>query len=236
MRKKVVVSLLVLLALGSLASALSSMTTQASGMGVDWTARLSSGTNTPAPTPAPLTIASNVQAVYQGDATAGWDSQQQYSAWWPSACSVFALYEVLKAWGVQSTQGKPLTPGTVLDQEIQAGVITEANGLISLEGYANLVPQDYQGLDTTYFNHLTLAHLQALTAAGYAVQVNIWDPDGRYYPFQPGHWLVVVAHSSQGYAVRDSSGLHLTLMSDQAFNYEFTQRAVVVRQEGAKLP
>lgn len=182
------------------------------------------------PTPEHENTAANVQAVYQGDPNAGWDNPQQYHDWWPSACSVFALYEVLKAWGVQTS------PGKVLDQEIQANAITEANGLISLEGYANLVPRDYPGLDTTYFYHLTEEHLQVLTSTGFAVQVNLWDPDGRYYPFQPGHWLVVVGHSNQAYEVRDSSGLHLTSMSDAAFSYEFTHRAVVVSRQGERLP
>jgi hypothetical protein len=230
MRKKLVLSVLAVLVLVGLVGALTGMATPMTGMGLAWTAPLSTGTATPATPAAPLNIASNVQAVYQGDASAGWDSQQQYQAWWSSACSVFALYEVLKAWGAETT------PGKVLDQEIAAHAITEADGLISLEAYANLVPKDYAGLDTTYFNHLSLDHLQALTAAGYGVQVNLWDPDGRFYPFQPGHWLVVVGHSSQGYEVRDSSGLHLTLMSDQAFTYEFTHRAVVVQRTGEVLP
>jgi hypothetical protein len=181
-----------------------------------------------------------VVAVYQGDSTAGWDSSQQYQEWWQSACSVFALYAVLKAFGVQTR------PGTVLDEEIEMGAITAAHGLVSLEGYANLVPRYYEGFDSIYYEHMQTSQIRQIVAGGLPVLVNIWDPQARYYHFEPGHWLVVVgytdhaplANTPPAYAVRDSSGYHLSWIRADAFEYLFgnTHRAVVVHRLAEVVP
>jgi len=193
----------------------------------------------PSPTPQE-NIASQVVAVYQGDPNAGWDSPAQYQTWWRSACSVFAMYAVLRAFGVETR------PGLVLDDEIMQHAITPQNGLISLPGYADLVPRFYGGLDSTYYEHMTISHIRQIVAAGLPVLANIWDPEARYYHFEPGHWLVVVAYRAHaplathgpGYELRDSSGYHLTWVSAEAFEFMFnnTHRAVVVHRKGSVVP
>jgi hypothetical protein len=185
-------------------------------------------------------IAARVQAVYQGDPQAGWDSPEQYQEWWPSACSAFAMYAVLRAFGVKTR------PGLVLDDEIMQRAITSANGLISLESYANLVPRWYGGLDSTYYYHMQTSHIRQIVAAGLPVLVNIWDPQAYYYHFEPGHWLVVVGYSSHSsladhvpaYLLRDSSGYHLSWIKAEAFEYLFntTHRAVVVHRLREAVP
>lgn len=177
-------------------------------------------------------IAARTVRLCQCDPGIGWDSRAQYQAEWPAACGPTAMTVVLRAWGIQLGVGKTL--------DLLRAAHAYDNGIVSLENFANIIPadqQDFPGLDSTYYYHLTANHLRLMTEAGYAVLVNIWDPDGRYYPFQPGHWLVVIdAGDPQGVWVRDSSTLNLTRMSWVAFDYEFTQRAILIHKKGALLP
>lgn len=208
---------------------------------VAWSYTAAGGAAPPAASAVPaVDIAAGVVALYQGDPTAGWDSPQQYQEWWPSACSAFAMDAVLTAFGVETR------PGLVLDDEIRQQAITPQNGLISLEGYADLVPRFYGGLDSTYYYHMQTGHLRQILASGLPVLANLWDPDGRYYHFESGHWLVVVGYSDHSplpdhgpaYNLRDSSGYHLTWVSAETFSSLFnsTHRAVVVHRQGEVVP
>ena len=185
------------------------------------------GASAPAVDIAPKTV-----RLCQCDSTIGWDSTAQYTANWPAACGPTGMTVVLRAWGIDIPVGK------TLDLLSQAGAYDD--GIVSLENYANLIPDDqadFPNLDSTYYYHLTANHLRLMTNAGYAVLVNLWDPDGRYYPFQPGHWLVVInAGDPAGVWVRDSSTLNITRMDWVAFDYEFTHRAVLIHQKGVVLP
>ncbi|HLW00096.1 MAG TPA: hypothetical protein VKT82_15615 [Ktedonobacterales bacterium] len=187
------------------------------------------GAGASAPT---VDVAAKTKRLCQCDASIGWDSADQYNAEWRAACGPTSLTVVLRAWGVQIGVGK------MLDLLRDAGAYD--NGIVSLENFANVIPDDQRNfpqLDSTYYYHLTDAHLRAMTQAGYAVLVNLWDPDGRFYPFQPGHWLVVTnAGDPQGVWVRDSSTLDISRMSWAAFDYEFTHRAVLLHRKGVVLP
>jgi hypothetical protein len=186
-------------------------------------------TGTSQPTRAAASVLARIQREYQGDPTIGWDSHAQYEAEWRSACGPTAMTVVLKAWGVQTRVG------LVLDLLWKAGAYH--NGMHDLATFANIVPQYYGGLDSTYFFHLTDQHLEAMTDAGYPVLVNIWDEYGRYYPFQPGHWLVVIGHdAARGIQVVDSSSLNLHWIPWQAWDVIFTHRSILIHQKGAQLP
>lgn len=180
-------------------------------------------------------VLARVTATYQGDPAAGWDSPDQWRASWRSACSIFALYAVLRAYGVQTR------PGLIEDTLVASGAYVIGGGLQDLNTYAADVSHLAPGYAGEAFWHLTLAHLQQIVAAGLPVQVNIVDPTGRYYDFQAGHWLVVVGSTQEGYRVVDSSGfLHryegLTFLSTEQFTYLYTQRAVVVHPTQEVVP
>jgi hypothetical protein len=184
------------------------------------------GSGSSAPT---VDIAARTIRLCQCDSGIGWESNAQYQAEWPAACGPTSMTVVLRAWGITIGVGK------TLDLLRAAGAYND--GIVSLENFANMVPANFPMLDTTYFYHLSANHLRLMTDAGYPVLVNIWDPDGRYYPFQPGHWLVVTnTGDPQGVWVRDSSTLNITRMSWVAFDYEFTHRAVLIHRKGVALP
>lgn len=82
-------------------------------------------------------IAARVVAGTREHPLAGRDPPQPSHAWWPSACSVFALSAVLRTFGVQTG------PGLVLDEELVQKALPPTSGLISLEGAATLVPHFY---------------------------------------------------------------------------------------------
>ncbi len=231
MRKKLVLSLLALLSIGGLAGALTGMAAPAAGMGLDWTALLDSGTSTPAPPSAPLGIASKVQAFYQGDASIGWDSQQQYQTWWPSACSPAALTMVLDAWGAQ------VRIGQVLDRLIARQAITPENGLLNANALAQ-VANDFGYQALTFWNW-SEQQVADVTAQGAPVMVDVVDANQEtpYPGFVVGHWLTVVDVSPDHIDVRDSSGYHIKTLTPQVFRILYTGIGVVVWQgTSLKLP
>src|ERR1051326_4972633 len=138
------------------------------------------------PKPTQVNIARKSIRIYHGDASIGWDSTAQYQAEWRGACGPTAMTVVLRAGGIQTGVG------TTLDRLRAADAYD--NGITKLENYASIPPVYYAGLDSTYYYHLTDQHLEQMTDAGYAVLTDIWDPDGRYYQFQVGHWLTVIGH------------------------------------------
>ena len=230
MRKKLVLSLLALLSIGALAGILTGMAAPAAGMGLDWTAPLSSGTSTPAPAPA-LSVASKVQAFYQGDASVGWDDQQQYQTWWPSACSPAALTMVLNAWGAQ------LRIGQVLDRLIARQAITPENGLLRADALA-LVANDF-GYQALTFWSWSEKQVAEITAQGAPVMVDVVDTkrETPYPGFVVGHWLTVVGVSPDHIDVRDSSGYHIKTLTPHVFHTLFKGIGVVVWQGASlKLP
>lgn len=228
MWKKVVFGLLALLSIGGLAGMLTGLATPAAGMGLDWTPLLSSETSTPAP--AKLTIASKVQAFYQGDASAGWDNQQQYQMWWPSACSPAALTMVLNAWGAQ------VRIGQVLDRLIAHQAISPENGLLRAGALAQ-VAQDfgYQAITFWSWNEQQVADV---TAQGAPVLVDVVDAKQQtpYPGFVVGHWLIVIGVSQDHIEVRDSSGYHIKTLTSPVFHTLFTGIGVVIWQGAALTP
>jgi hypothetical protein len=229
MSKIVMVSLLVLLAIISLVGALSGMAAQASGMGLDWSGMPNSGTSTPAPPSAPLSVASKVQAFYQGDASIGWDSQQQYETWWPSACSAAALTMVLKAWGAE------VHIGQVLDRLYDRHAITPEQGLLDANALAQ-VAGDF-GYQALTFWHWSEQQVADVTAQGAPVMVLLVDTKQQtpYPGFVVGHWLTVVGVSPDHIDVRDSSGYHIKTLTPQVFRILYTGIGVVVWQGGTRL-
>ena len=226
MRKKLVLSLLALLSIGGLAGALSDMATPA-GMRLDWTAPLLPGTSTPAP----LAVAAKVQAFYQGDASIGWDSQQQYQTWWPSACSPAALTMVLNAWGAQARIGQ------VLDRLVAHQAITPENGLLNANALSQ-VANDF-GFQAITFWNWKKQQVADVTAQGAPVMVLLVDSQQQtpYPGFVVGHWLVVVSISSDQITVRDSSGYHIQSLTPRVFQILFKGIGVVVWQgTSLKLP
>ena len=229
MRKKLLLGLLALLSIGGLAGALSGMAAPAAGMGLDWTEPLLSGTSTPAP--AALSVANNVQAFYQGDASIGWDSQQQYQTWWPSACSPAALTMVLNAWGAQ------VRIGQVLDRLIARQAITPENGLLNANALAQVANDfGYQARTFWSWNEQQVADV---TAQGAPVMVDVVDTNQEtpYPGFVVGHWLTIVSISPDRIDVRDSSGYHIKSLTPEVFHILFKGIGVVVWQgTSLKLP
>ncbi|HEU5198447.1 MAG TPA: C39 family peptidase [Ktedonobacterales bacterium] len=228
MRKKLVLSVLALLSIVGLAGALSGMAAPA-GMGLDWTGLLDSGTSTPAPVP--LGVASKVQAFYQGDASIGWDSQQQYQTWWPSACSPAALTMVLNAWGAQ------VRIGQVLDRLIARQAITPENGLLNANALAQ-VANDFGYQARTFWNW-NEQQVADVTAQGAPVMIDVVDTQQQtpYPGFVVGHWLTVVGVSPDHIDVRDSSGYHIKTLTPEVFHILYTGIGVVVWQgTSLKLP
>lgn len=227
--RTVIACLVLVLAPGVLVCLLINLGSAAGVVGSGWDTSLTEETPTPFPTtlPTPLPVAARVQAISQGDPNAGWDSQQQYSLWWPSACSPAALTAVLRAWGVS------VRLGSVLDKLIANKAITPQQGLLHAGALAS-VAEDV-GLHGKTYWQLTLSQVAELAGQGVPVLVNLVDARRQtpYPGFSVGHWLVVVSVSDQRIEVRDSSAYHIRLLSPALFHTLFTGIAVVVWQGAA---
>jgi hypothetical protein len=212
-----------LISFGVLAGLLFSLGgTAAAFGGLSWMTAQDQGSPTPAPTP--RTAASNVQAFYQGDPNAGWDSSEQFKIWWQSACSPAVLTMALRAWGL------PIHIGQVLDRLIALNAIKPQNGLLHAEALGTIA-QDY-GFQATTFWRWTLQDLAQVTNQGVPVLVDVVDAKQQtpYPGFSGGHWLVVMAVSSDHVQVSDSSGYHIHSLSLALFQTLFTGIGVVVWQ------
>ncbi|HEY7347797.1 MAG TPA: C39 family peptidase [Ktedonobacterales bacterium] len=222
MSRKVVMCLSLLISAGVLVSLLLSMGGSAALYGVSWATSQAPGMNTPAPTPRP--IAGQVQALYQGDPGIGWDTRQQYTLWWPSACSPAALTMALRAWGA------PVRIGQVLDRLIAKKAITPQHGLLHVEALES-VAKSY-GFAATTFWSWKLKDLRHVTDQGVPVLIDVVDAKRQtpYPDFVVGHWLVVVKVTADRVEVRDSSGYHLRTLGLGVFHTLFTGIGVVIWQ------
>jgi len=217
-KKKLIVGLLTLLAVGGLSGLLTNLTSQASGIGLSWSSSLSASTSTPTP----LMVAANVQALYQGDPTIGWDSSAQYQLWWPSACSPAALTMALRAWGQQ------VTIGQVLDRLVAHHAITPEQGLLNADALTQ-VAREYSFQATT-FKNWNAQKLALVTAQGVPVLVDLVDAKQQtpYPGFVVGHWLVVIGVNASHISVRDSSGYHIHSFQPAIFHTLFTGIGIVL--------
>ncbi len=190
--------------------------------GLSWATSQAQGT--PTPTPTPRAAASRVQAFYQGDPNAGYDSLAQYTLWWQSACSPAALTMALRAWGA------PVRIGQVLDRLIALNAITPQDGLLHASALAT-VAQGY-GFQATTFWSWTLQDVAQMTNQGVPVLIDVVDAQQQtpYPDFSVGHWLVVTAVSGDQVLVSDSSGYHIQSLSLTLFHILFTGIGVVVWQ------
>jgi hypothetical protein len=227
MSRRVVMCLSVLTLLGVLAGLFFSMGGSAAAFGgLNWI----TAQTPPAVTPTPVhrSAASNVQAFYQGDPNAGWDSSQQYNLWWPSACSPAALTMALRGWGA------PVRIGQVLDRLIALNAITPQDGLLHAGALAT-VAKSY-GFQATTFWSWSLQDVAHVTSQGVPVLVDVVDAQRQtpYPGFSVGHWLVVVGVSSDAVEVRDSSGYRIHSLSLAVFHILFTGIGVVPWQ-GAQI-
>lgn len=197
--------------------------------GLSWVTSQAPGMLTPAPTPRPA--AGRVQAFYQGDPGAGWDSQAQFNLWWKSACSPAALTMTLRAWGAA------VRIGQVLDRLIALKAITPQDGLLHAEALER-VAKGY-GFGGTTFWRWTLSDVAKVTRQGVPVLVDVVDAHRQtpYPAFFVGHWLVVVKVAGNQVQVADSSGYHIHLLSRSLFQQLFTGIGVVVwRGAAVSLP
>lgn len=193
--------------------------------GLNWLTSQAPGSPTPAPTP--RAAAGNVQAFYQGDPSIGWDSSQQYTLWWPSACSPAALTMALRAWG------EPVHIGQVLDSLIALDAITPQDGLLHA-GALETVAEGY-GFQGATFWSWTLQDVARVTGQGVPVLIDVVDAKQQtpYPGFSVGHWLVVTSVSADQVTVSDSSGYHIHSLSLALFHTLFTGIGVVVWQGAA---
>ncbi len=232
MPRRIMISLLLFVLLGVVCVILGGCLSGSPDVtGLSWTSpQLSPGvTPTPSPTPlpAPASAASKVQAFYQGDPNAGWDSRQQFTLWWDSACAPAALTMDLRAWGVQ------VHIGQVLDRLIALHAITPQNGLLSASALGT-VAKGF-GLQGRTFRNWTLEDVSQVTKQGVPVLIDVVDARRQtpYPAFAVGHWLVVTAVSSDQVQVSDSSGYHIHRLSLALFHTLFTGTSVVVWQGAA---
>jgi hypothetical protein len=198
-------------------------------LSADWSSR--AWQPTPSPTRVPFLVTERVEAFYQGDASIGWDSRQQYERWWPSACSPAALTMVLRAWGTR------VEIGSVLDRLIAHKAITPAQGLLRAEALAQ-VAQEY-GYQAQTFWRWSVAQVAQVTAQGIPVLVDVVDAHRQtpYPALSVGHWLVVVGVSTTGQvAVRDSSAYRIRSLSPALFRTLFTGVSVVLWHGALALP
>jgi Peptidase_C39 like family len=227
MSRKVIMCLSLLTVAGVLASLLMSLGGPAAAFdGLSWATSSTPGAVTPTAAPSP--VAGKVQAFYQGDPSAGWDSQQQFDLWWPSACSPAALTMALRAWGA------PVRIGQVLDRLVALKAITPLDGLLNA-GALETVAKGY-GFQSTTFWRWTSQDVAHVTSQGVPVLVDVVDAQRQtpYPGFSVGHWLVVVGVSANQVEVRDSSAYHIRFLSPAIFRTLFTGIGVVVWQ-GASL-
>ena len=184
----------------------------------------------PTHTPVSSSIASRVPALYQGDPSIGWDSSEQYHAWWPSACAPAALTEMLRAWGTN------VGIGPVLDRLIADQAISVEGGLLDANALA-AVARSYGDQAETFWQWSQVQVAQ-VTSQGVPVLVDVVDAQRQtpYSAFVTGHWLVVVSVSPPQIAVRDSSGYRITTLSTLLFHTLFAGVAVVVWRGALALP
>lgn len=223
MSRRVAMCLTLLISFGVLAGLLFSLGGSISAFGgLSWMTAQAAGSPTPAPPP--RAAASNVQAFYQGDPNAGWDSSAQFQTWWPSACSPAALTMALRAWGA------PVRIGQVLDHLIALNAITPQDGLLHAGALA-MVAQGY-GFQATTFWSWTLQNVAQVTNQGVPVLIDVVDAKQQtpYPGFSVGHWLVVTAVSANQVLVGDSSGYHIHSLSLALFHTLFTGIGVVLWQ------
>ncbi len=164
----------------------------------------------------------------------GYDSQAQYQAWWASACGPATLTALLLAYGAKTRIG------IILDLLIKTGGI-DPGGLHGPHAFIPVIKGYYGGLQVLPFGQreagLSFAHLRRIVAAGIPVAVDVWDPQGTYFPLQPGHWLVVVKITADHVLVRDSSTLHLdNRLTSAVFQKIYTHVAAVVLPSGGEVP
>jgi hypothetical protein len=185
----------------------------------------------PTPSPAPRAVTAQVQAFYQGDPAAGWDSPEQYQAWWPSACSPAALTMDLRAWGTE------VGIGPVLDHLIALQAISPEQGLQNADALSQVArAYGYQALT---FWHWTKQQVMQVTTRGVPVLVDVVDAhrQTRYPGLSVGHWLVVVGGAADGsIRVKDSSGYHIQQFSPNEFQILFTGIGIVVWSGAPALP
>jgi hypothetical protein len=215
-------ALLLLAGLGGLASS-------PTALGVNWASLAWQAT--PTPSPVPRVATAQVQAFYQGDPNVGWDSQQQYQTWWPSACSPAALTMNLRAWGTQ------VGIGPVLDHLIALQAISPAQGLLDANALSQ-VAREY-GYQALTFWSWTKQQVADVIAQGVPVMVDVVDThrQTRYPGLYVGHWLVVVGVAADGVVeVKDSSGYHIQALTPDEFHILFTGIGVVVWSGAVTLP
>ncbi len=223
MSRRVVMGLSLLMILGVLASLMLTLGGSVSAFdGLSWATSQAPGTATPIPTPRAAAI--NVQAFYQGDPSAGWDSSQQYTTWWPSACSPAALTMALRAWGA------PVHIGQVLDHLIALNAITPENGLLHADALTSVAKEF--GFQAVTFWNWTLDDVAHVTGQGVPVLVDVVDAKRQtpYPGLSVGHWLVVVGVTANQVEVRDSSGYHIHTLSPALFHTLATGIGVVLWQ------
>jgi hypothetical protein len=226
MSRRVVMGLSLMLSLGVLALLVVGLGGSVDAFGgLTWSSAQAPGSATPVPTP--RAAAGNVQAFYQGDPTAGWDSSAQYTLWWPSACSPAALTMALRAWGA------PVSIGQVLDRLIDLNAITPQDGLLHAQALAT-VAEGY-GFQGTTFWSWTLQDVAHVTGQGVPVLIDVVDAKQQtpYPGFSVGHWLVVTGVASNQVLVSDSSGYHIHSLSLALFHTLFTGIGVAVWQGAA---
>jgi hypothetical protein len=171
-----------------------------------------------------------VQAFYQGDPAAGWDSPEQYQTWWPSACSPAALTMDLRAWGTE------VGIGPVLDHLIAFQAISPAQGLLNADALSQVArAYGYQALT---FWHWTKQQVAQMTAQGVPVLVDVVDAhrQTRYPGLYVGHWLVVVGIGEDGKVEVKDSGYHIQQLSPTEFQILFTGIGIVVWSGATTLP
>ncbi len=225
MSRRVIMCLSLLVCVGGIAGLLSNLAHSAAALdGPDWTTSQAPGSPTASPTASPmsLAVADRVQAIYQGDPTIGWDNQQQYDLWWPSACSPAALTMALRAWGVQ------VGIGLVLDRLIAHQAITPEHGLLHPEALET-VAKEYSFQAITFWSW-NLQDVAAVTRQGAPVLIDVVDAKRQtpYPGFVVGHWLVVTSVASDHIEVGDSSGYHIHRLSPDVFHTLFTGIGVVI--------
>ena len=220
--RRIVMCLSLLILAGVLASLLINLSPADAFGGLSWSTNQSLATATPSPAPPPRAAARRVQAFYQGDPEAGWDSQAQYDLWWPSACAPAALTMALRGWGAH------VRIGQVLDRLIALKAISPSAGLLNA-GALETVAEGY-GFQGLTFWKWKLEDVMHVTKQGVPVLVDVVDAkqETPYPGFFVGHWLVVVKVSANQVEVRDSSGYYIHSLSRALFHKLFTGIGVVI--------
>ncbi len=136
-------------------------------------------------------------------------SEQDYSTWWPSACSAASMTEIINA-----SFHTHYTISTILAIEAafqNPTVITADSGLLYPNGIDRTM--GYFGFVTTH-QHYTLDQLITTANAGTPVLVN-FPP----VTWSGGHFLVVVGGDTQYVHLADSSKLNMRSMTRARFEF-----------------